>query len=133
MPGEYAPGEYVPGEYAPGEHAPGEHAPGEHAPVEYVPGDNAIPPMRNPIAPPGATRNPIAARGRLDRLMQTRLVPGRSPYSFAASRVNPSRVCGSLRPRMRDATTVRRIWTVPPPMVNIRASRTMRSSGRLRE
>ena len=54
-------------------------------------------------------------------------------YPFAASRLNPSRVCGNLRSRMRDATTVRRIWAVPPPMVNMRASRAMRSSGRLRE
>ena len=54
-------------------------------------------------------------------------------YPFSASRLNPSRVCGNLRPRMRDATTVRRICAVPPPMVNIRASRAMRSSGRLRE
>ena len=54
-------------------------------------------------------------------------------YSFAASRLYPSRVCGSFRPRMRDATTVRRICAVPPPMVNIRASRAIRSSGRLRE
>ena len=30
-------------------------------------------------------------------------------YPFAARRLNPSRVCGSLRFRMRDATTVRRI------------------------
>ena len=56
-----------------------------------------------------------------------------APYPFAATRLNPSRVCGSFRPRMRDATTVRRICAVPPPMVNIRASRAMRSSGRLRE
>ena len=50
-----------------------------------------------------------------------------------ASRLNPSLVCGSFRPRICDATTVRRICAVPPPMVNIRASRAMRSSGRLRE
>ena len=58
---------------------------------------------------------------------------GPLPYPFTASRLYPSRVCGSFRPRMRDATTVRRICAVPPPMVNIRASRAMRSSGRLRE
>jgi hypothetical protein len=31
---------------------------------------------------------------------------------------------------MRLATTVRKICAVPPPIVNMRASRTMRSSGR---
>ena len=60
-------------------------------------------------------------------------LPGLRSYPFAASRLYPSRVCGSFRPRIRDATTVRRICAVPPPMVNIRASRAMRSSGRLRE
>jgi len=51
----------------------------------------------------------------------------------AASFAWPSRFCGSLRSRMREAMTVRRICAVPPPIVNMRASRAMRSNGRLRE
>ena len=53
--------------------------------------------------------------------------------SRSASFVKPSRVCGNLRSRMRDATTVRRICAVPPPIENIRPSRQKRSIGRRRE
>ena len=60
------------------------------------------------------------------------LAYARSP-ACAASLLWPSRFCGNLRSRMREAMTVRRICAVPPPMVNMRASRTMRSSGKLRE
>ncbi len=38
-----------------------------------------------------------------------------------------------LRPRMWAAITLRMAWTVPPPMVNMRTSRAMRSSGSSRE
>ncbi len=55
------------------------------------------------------------------------------PAYVSPWRAYPSRLCGSLRPRRRAATIVRRICAVPPPMVNMRASRTMRSSGRARE
>ncbi len=56
-----------------------------------------------------------------------------APGSFAARRENPSRDCGSFMSRIRDATTVRRICAVPPPMVNIRTSRYILSSGLRRE
>src|SRR5216684_798169 len=39
-------------------------------------------------------------------------------------RTYPSRVCGSLRPRMEDATSVRSTCVVPPAIANMRASRT---------
>ena len=39
----------------------------------------------------------------------------------------------SARPSHAPATRLRSIWTVPPAIVNMRASRTIRSSGRSRE
>ena len=53
----------------------------------------------------------------------------RAAFSFSARRWWPSRVCGSFRSRMREATTVRKICAVPPPIVNMRASRCIRSIG----
>jgi len=47
--------------------------------------------------------------------------------------IDPPRVCGSFQPSIFDATNVRSTCAVPPPMVNMRTSRAMRSSGRSRE
>ena len=48
-------------------------------------------------------------------------------------RSQPSRVCGSFQPSTLDATRVRSTCAVPPPIVNMRTSRAIRSSGRARE
>ena len=73
----------------------------------------------------------IASADALDVVCH--VLPSLDAQSRAAGFRYPSRVCGSLRPSSREATSVRRICAVPPPIVNMRASRTMRSSGRLRE
>ena len=45
----------------------------------------------------------------------------------------PSRVCGSFHPSTFPATKLRSTCAVPPPMVNMRASRAIRSIGYARE
>ena len=58
------------------------------------------------------------------------------PYSVALrvrAWLQPSRVCGSFFFRIAPATTLRSTSAVPPPIVNMRTSRAMRSSGSSRE
>ena len=55
---------------------------------------------------------------------------GRKPVPVGAQGHRPG---SSGRPSQAPATRFRSIWTVPPAIVNMRASRTIRSSGRSRE
>ena len=57
------------------------------------------------------------------------------PYSAASFgwEMSFSRCCGNFQPSNFDATRVRSTCAVPPPMVNIRTSRAMRSMGKFFE
>ena len=68
------------------------------------------------LLPPGRTRPLVRAR------------PSMTNSATAAPRA-PAAEVGPLSGRMRSAMRLRIISTVPPPMANMRASRTIRSSG----